>query len=120
MSDKADVPELDETTLDEAIARFASFTEALFATQALLLPVHPSLDPDGESDDDGISKVMVQPDPDEVVKAWDLSKAESRGEPIDSDEYPEGTWFFHGSEYALVGEAGPMPVKIIRRESLVD
>jgi len=114
MTDKPDVPEMDETVVDEIADRIEVIFFADMVRQAIESPVHVSLEVSSEDD---IPNVAIMPDPSDVMRDWDLSGAETTGEPINTDEYPSGTWFFFDGDTVLVGEAGSEPPRIIRKES---
>jgi hypothetical protein len=53
-------------------------------------PVHPLIEPCA--------------DPDSLT--FDMSEAETRGEPVDPADYPPGTWFYWGEDKVCVRLAG--------------
>lgn len=54
-------------------------------------------------------------DPEFVPKTFDLSRAETRGEAVNVDEYPKGTYFYYAPDYVYVRESGAS--HIARREA---
>lgn len=51
-------------------------------------------------------EVRAALDPEQAVATFDLSNAETRGEPVEVDDYPPGTWFYYTPSNIYVRRAG--------------
>ena len=52
------------------------------------------------------SGLVSEVDPNHVERWFDVSKAEVRGESVNTADYPAGTWFYYGAEAVSVRLAG--------------
>ena len=52
------------------------------------------------------SGLVSEVDPNHVERWFDVRKAEVRGEPVNTDDYPAGTWFYYGEGAVSVRLAG--------------
>jgi len=52
------------------------------------------------------SSLVSEVDPNHVERWFDVSKAEVRGESVNTADYPAGTWFYYGAEAVSVRLAG--------------
>ena len=52
------------------------------------------------------SGLTSEVNPNHVEQWFDVRKAEVRGEPVNTDDYPAGTWFYYGEGAVSVRLAG--------------
>ncbi len=67
------------------------------------------------------TEVPLSPDPDDALDAMVMTgegAPEGIGEPIVTDGYPVGTWFYYGTEY--IGVRYPGEIRIARMEKRHD